>query len=114
MYPPVGPPGFGCSILAHPGAQVEPLKLDAGGGDVVGLALKGDDLFATRGGTKEKKYRDGAVVRLSLTSRNPTPVAAEQWEPREIVATSHGVVWLNQRIDDETFRANAEVMALAF
>ncbi len=62
-----------------------------------GLVSVGNRVYYTLIGTTAGRYHDGKLVRISLDDKTVTVIAKDQFQPAKVVATSSGIVWLNER-----------------
>lgn len=62
-----------------------------------GMVVAGNNVYYTLVGTTAGRYHDGQVVRISLDDKTITVVAKDQFQPAKVVATTSGLLWLNER-----------------
>lgn len=90
-------PTVGVTALDGETHTLEKLAMLGPDDHIGGVAVSGDDVFFTQVGTTQGKYKDGALVRVSLKDKTKTVLAADQFQPAGVVVTARGVVWLNER-----------------
>jgi hypothetical protein len=77
-----------------------------------GMAVRAGFAYFSDMGTSEHKYKDGAIRKVGIDGTAESIVATDQFQPGTILATSSGIVWLNERGSTAVHDGDAEVLFL--